>query len=211
MAYSPRPFDYSLRSHDSTDMTPEGADIFDVRDTQLENYLRTETGLIKAETDTINTNITNLTNTVNGIIPAPGNWDTWSPVLRRGTTTVTTSTTHAYYCYSDRIALFNAEINVSTTTSWLGNQIVNVLLPLTIRAATRVVGHAMFNLPGRLGGLFYTLTAFLPSTEDTNEVRFINHGGQPWFGQTATGNPTLSGDMQGSNLYLNFVCYPAIA
>jgi len=53
MAYSPRPFDYSLRSHDSTDMTPEGADIFDVRDTQLENYLRTETSAIKAETDSL--------------------------------------------------------------------------------------------------------------------------------------------------------------
>jgi hypothetical protein len=203
MPYSAKPFDYSLRSYDALDLSTETTDLLDVRDSQIEAYLRAETAAIQAETTSINTSITNLTNTVNGIIPAPGDWQTWSPILRRGSTTVSTDTTMAYYCYSNRIALFNCEIRVNGTTTWPGGEVISCLLPLTIRVATRVVGTAMFNV----GTTYYQLTAFLPdTTTDTNEVRFISHNGGVWFGQ----NPSISGNRIGSNLYMNLICYPNV-
>lgn len=55
MAYTPKPFAYSLSPFDTQDLTTETADILDTRDTQLTNYLQNETSAIKTETDSLTT------------------------------------------------------------------------------------------------------------------------------------------------------------
>ena len=61
MAYTPNEFQYSLIAFDAKDLSSETADIFSMRDNQIQDYLRTETSEIKAETDSLGTSITSLT------------------------------------------------------------------------------------------------------------------------------------------------------
>lgn len=203
MAYSPRPFDYSLRSHDSTDMTPEGADIFDVRDNQLENYLRTETGLIKAETDTINTNITNLTNTVNGLVSAPGDWDTYNPVLYRGSTPVTTSTVRAVYTFNAYLCFVSFEILVTDTSPWpTGGQVAYITLPVGADTTTRQLGIGCYNN----ASVLRTGMAFIESTTGTGFAAVLALDG---FNIWAGTNPVIQGNRQNDRWYMNLTYRPA--
>lgn len=202
MAYSPRPFDYSLRSHDSTDMTPEGADIFDVRDTQLENYLRTETGLIKAETDTINTNITNLTNTVNGLVSAPGAWDFYNPVLYRGSTPVSTSTVRAAYTFNAYLCFVSFEILVTSGLSWPGNEVAAITLPVGADTTSRQLGIGVYNN----GASFRVGMAFIESTTGTGFATALIIDSATSF---AGVNPNISGNRSGDRWYFNLTYRPA--
>ena len=202
MAYSPRPFDYSLRSHDSTDMTPEGADIFDVRDTQLENYLRTETGLIKAETDTINTNITNLTNTVDGFVSAPGDWDFYNPTLYRGSEVVTTSTVRSAYTFSEYLCFVSFEILVTDTSSWPGGEVVSITLPIGADTTTRQLGIGVYNNRAVLR----TGMAFIESTTGTGYTTVLALDG---FNIWAGTNPNIEGNRNNDRWYFNLTYRPA--
>lgn len=190
-------FSYSLRAADATDIPPEEADILDARDRQLTDF----TSTLKNQ----------VVSAVSGIVPAPGDWiDTWVPQIWIGTTWVTTIKRYAYYCFSDRLAFVNCEITFDDTTSFPGNQALRFYLPVTARYATRFVGQAMFARTVGATTQFIALQGFLPGTSDTDEVRFITDRGLPWFGQTLTGNPSLSGNLNNSNFYCNFVFYPLI-
>lgn len=202
MAYTPRPFDYSLRSHDSTDMTPEGADIFDVRDNQLENYLRTETGLIKAETDTINTNITNLTNTVNGLISAPGDWDTYNPTLFRGSTSVATSTVRAAYTFNDYLCFVSFEILVTSTSSWPGGEVASISLPVSAHETSRQLGIGVYNN----GTSFRVGMAFFENNTGAGYSAALIIDSATSF---AGVNPSISGNRNNDRWYMNLTYRPA--
>lgn len=57
MPYTPGEFNYPLIPFDAQDMSSETADIFSMRDSQIQDYLRTETSAIKAETDSLTSTI----------------------------------------------------------------------------------------------------------------------------------------------------------
>ena len=53
MPYLPNEFQYNLIPFDAQDLSSETADIFSMRDNQIQIYLQTETSAIKAETDSL--------------------------------------------------------------------------------------------------------------------------------------------------------------
>lgn len=57
MAYTPNQFEYSLKSYDAEELNADTSDLFAVRDSQLENFLKTETTSIQIETDSLQTQI----------------------------------------------------------------------------------------------------------------------------------------------------------
>jgi hypothetical protein len=200
MAYNPRPFDYSLRPFDATDLSVETADILDVRDNQLTNYLQTETASIKKETDDLATDI-------NNIVTAPGDWDTSHvPVLRRGSTTVTTSVATSAYCQNAYLVFFKCEIEVTSAVSFPGNQVMSISLPIGCSTNTRVIGTGMY-LDGDATPVFYLFKAFIEDFNVSNmRAAFIVDRGLNWLGQNVTGSPTISGVRTGDRWYLD-VCY----
>jgi hypothetical protein len=182
-------------------MTPEGADIFDVRDNQLENYLRTETGLIKAETDTINTNITNLTNTVNGIVPSPGAWETYTPVLYRGSTEVGTSTVRAAYTFNAYLCFVSLELLVTSTSSWPGGQVASISLPVGANTTSRQLGIGVYNNASS----FRVGMAFIESTTSTGYAAALIIDSSNDF---AGVNPNITGNRSNDRWYLNLTYRP---
>jgi len=55
MAYTPSEFNYSIIPFDAQDLSSGTADILSMRDNQVQDYLRSETSAIKAETDSLTT------------------------------------------------------------------------------------------------------------------------------------------------------------
>jgi hypothetical protein len=197
MAYNPRPFDYSLRPFDATDLSVETADILDVRDNQLTNYLQTETASIKKETD-------DLATTVGGLVSAPGDWDTsFVPTLRRGGTAVTTTVATSAYCANAYMVFFKCELEVDDTTNTPGNEIMSISMPIVADEETRMLGTGMY----LNRSLFYLFRAFIkdPGT-NSSEAVFIVDRALNWLGQNVTGSPNSTGDRTGDRWYLD-VCY----
>lgn len=66
MPYLPNEFQYNLIPFDAQDLSSETADIFSMRDNQIQIYLQTETSAIKTETDSLSTSISSLTTSLSG-------------------------------------------------------------------------------------------------------------------------------------------------
>jgi len=109
MAYTPSPFGYSLSPFDATDLTIETADILDTRDTQLANYLQTETASIKTETDSLASAIAGKLDPSSfrfdsfvGVLPAIGSsvFVSFSSAFPSGTTNIWVVITNGHYTAS---------------------------------------------------------------------------------------------------------------
>ncbi len=201
MPYSAKPFDYSLRSYDAVDLSTETTDLLDVRDSQIETYLRSETAAIQAETTSINTSITNLTNTVNGIVPAPGAWDTYNPVLYRGSTQVGTSTVRAAYTFNAYLCFVSLELLVTSTSSWPGGEVASISLPVGANTTSRQLGIGVYNN----GTSFRVGMAFIESTTSTGYTAALIIDSATSF---AGVNPSISGNRQNDRWYLNLTYRP---
>lgn len=164
-------FYYPFRAYDMPDMSDETRDLMNVRDQSLEYYLS-------------NRNRT---------------WNSWTPTMRRGSTNVALSVTTATYTNSNDLVIVNCEAQITTSTSFPGNQILRFAIPVAADASTRILGHGMF----QWAGVFYYCLAFIEGTAGGTEAVFIPHAGQPWLGQTLAGNPTISGTPTGNNFYMN--------
>jgi hypothetical protein len=68
MAYTPSDFNYNLKSFDIEELSASAADIYNMRDTELQNYLKQETASIQSETGALSTSITNLQTQINGML-----------------------------------------------------------------------------------------------------------------------------------------------
>lgn len=193
MAYTPEPFEYAFKSFDATDLTPDTADLFSARDVQLQNYLQTQTSSISSELTTVNDSLANKADA--------RTWSSWTCAMLRGTTSVSVSTTSATFSFTDGLAFVNCEAQVTSTTSFPGNQTLSFFLPIFAQPETRVLGHGMW----QSNSVFYYCLAFIEGTSGGNYAVFLPDRGQPWLGQTLTGNPTISGTQTGSTFYMNLV------
>lgn len=68
MAYTPSDFNYNLKSFDIEELSASAADIYNMRDTELQNYLKQETAAIQTETGALSTSIANLQTQINGML-----------------------------------------------------------------------------------------------------------------------------------------------
>lgn len=68
MAYTPTEFFYNLKSFDIQDLSDSAADIYNMRDTEIQNYLKNETAAIQTETTALNNSIVSLQSQINGML-----------------------------------------------------------------------------------------------------------------------------------------------
>ncbi len=191
MAYTPGEFEYGLKAYDALDLSVETADILASRDVGLENFLRDQTTAIKTETDSLQTQISS-------IASAPSGWGGYTPVLRRGTTTVSTTALEGAYCFNAYQCFVNVELLVSGASNFPGNQTLSISLPVDADSTTRVLGSFMYN--NRSATPFQAGLAFIESnTDDGDRAVFIVHNGNAWLGTT----PNVTGDRNGDVFYMN--------
>ncbi len=207
MAYTPGEFEYGLKAYDALDLSVETADILASRDVGLENFLRDQTTAIKTETDSLQTQISS-------IASAPTGWGSYSATLRRGTTIVGTDTFQGAYAFNENLCFVNLQLEVTSTGSFPGNQVISISLPVSADSTTRVLGTAMY----QGGGVFYQCVAFIESnTVDGSTFVMLPDRGGPWLGQLSGGVNTdtvtpngIEGVRTGDYYYANLVYRVAV-